>query len=374
MKRVLVMRSGAVGDFILTLPVLTALRELWPAAEIEILGHPHVAGLAVEAGLADRLSRIDDPFWLGLFAKQDTLPPHLVEAIAPRDLVVCFTPDADHAMEQRLRHACRGQVIMHPPLPPEGDVRVHATAHLLAALTPLGAQPRPQPARLSLSADRRRQGVEYLKERGLSLDRTPIVAIHPGSGSRKKCWSWEGFVGLARSLGEPHEGRGLSSVDCPLAGHADGDSPQRTVPASRAPKPAVTPGCSILFTFGPADEHLQEHVQSLGAPTSTFISDLDLTELASVLCHAQCYVGNDSGVTHLAAALGVPTVAVFGPTDPRVWAPVGSHVEVVQGRCPRGPCSREARSECPEQVCLSEITVESVRACMLRALAAEHLT
>ena len=361
------MRSGAVGDFILTLPVLTALRERWPAAEIEILGHPHIAGLAVEVGLADKLSRIDDPFWIGLFTQQEELPPQLAEALAPKDLVVCITPDADHVVEQHLRRTCRGQVIMHPPLPPEGKATVHATERLLAALAPFGFQPQPQPARLLLPEDRKQQGADYLTGRGLRLTDTPIVAIHPGSGSRKKCWPWERFEALARSLGEPPD-QGLSSVDCPLSGRADGDSPRRTVPVSRTPQPATTPTCSLLFTLGPADEHLHERMQSLDALASSIISDLGLMELASVLSHAQCYVGNDSGVTHLAAALGVPTVAIFGPTDPAVWAPLGSHVTVVQGRCPRGPCSREARTECDNQVCLTEISVERLRPCVVQAL------
>ena len=367
------MRSGAVGDFILTLPVLASLRERWPVAEIEVLGHPHIACLAVEAGLADELSRIDDPFWVGLFAQPEELPPHLVESLAPRDLVVCFTPDADHVVEDHLRRACRGQVIMHPPLPPEGNAAVHATEHLLVALAPLGVRPQPQAARLSLPDDRRRQGADYLEEQGVRLGDAPIVAIHPGSGSRKKCWPWERFENLVRSLGEPPD-RGLSFMDCPPGGPRHGDSPRRTVPVRPGPQPATTPTCSILFILGPADEHLQERVQGFDAPASTVISDLDLVELASVLCHVQCYVGNDSGVTHLAAALGIPTVAVFGPTDPGVWAPAGSHVTVVQGQCPRGPCSREARSQCSDQLCLTGITVESVRSCVFAALASKHLT
>ncbi len=65
------------------------------------------------------------------------------------------------------------------------------------------------------------------------------------------------------------------------------------------------------------------------APGAVRTGALNLHALATVLSRASLYVGNDSGVTHLAAALGVPTIALFGPTDPRSWAPVGPRVAIV---------------------------------------------
>jgi len=59
--------------------------------------------------------------------------------------------------------------------------------------------------------------------------------------------------------------------------------------------------------------------------------DLPLRTLAGVLARCSVYVGNDSGVSHLAAAVGAPTVAIFGPTDPRVWGPRGPRVQTVGG-------------------------------------------
>jgi heptosyltransferase-3 len=108
--------------------------------------------------------------------------------------------------------------------------------------------------------------------------RRDFVAIHPFSGSARKNWPLERYQELARLL-----------------------------------------ACPVEWCAGP-EEQLDGAVRIL-----------DLYELACWLATARCYVGNDSGITHLAAAVGVPVVAIFGPTDPAVWAPRGENVRVVSG-------------------------------------------
>ena len=325
MNRILVMRAGALGDFILTLPVLAALRRQWPRATIELAGHPHIAALGLEAGLVDAVTRFDDPLWAALLLPDAELRAALRDKLAACDLIVSFTPDADHTLEGQLRRACRGQVIVHPPTPTSG----HAAAHLLAALEPLGLRPAIEPT-LTLPAERVRWGERWLDARGVDRAR-PLVAIHPGSGSARKCWPWERFERVARELADRH-------------------------------------GCDVLLTFGPADERLQARAERvLGAHVHAG-TGLSVVELAAVLSLAACCVGNDSGVTHLAAALGVRTVAVFGPTDPAVWGPLGERVTIVQGQCPEGPCSRERRWECARQVCLERVSVEEVVAAVCSAM------
>jgi ADP-heptose:LPS heptosyltransferase len=73
-------------------------------------------------------------------------------------------------------------------------------------------------------------------------------------------------------------------------------------------------------------------------------------------------VGNDSGITHMAAALGVPTVAIFGPSDPRVWSPRGKRVTVVRSKIACSPCSQEKFFDCQEIECLKKVGVEDVLA------------
>ncbi|HEO71695.1 MAG TPA: hypothetical protein ENN80_10580 [Candidatus Hydrogenedentes bacterium] len=126
----------------------------------------------------------------------------------------------------------------------------------------------------------------------LRLDIRPVrserdIVIHPGSGGKSKNWPLECFLAVADLLE-----RG---------------------------------GRSIAYCLGPAEE-------SLVVPESaTLLRAESVLELAHELAAARLYIGNDSGITHLAAAVGCPTVAIFGPTDPSRWAPLGDHVRVVQG-------------------------------------------
>lgn len=121
------------------------------------------------------------------------------------------------------------------------------------------------------------------------------VLIHPGSGGKAKCWPAERFAALAGML------------------------------ASEA---------AIHWMLGPAELEIDagrfapigRRADAAGEP---LIVEHDLLRAAQRMAGMDLYVGNDAGMTHLAAALGVPTVAVFGPTDPRVWRPLGGHVAVM---------------------------------------------
>lgn len=113
----------------------------------------------------------------------------------------------------------------------------------------------------------------------------PVIIIHPGSGSKKKNWPLENFL----AVGEHLRQRG---------------------------KP-------FAWVLGPAEQRLQL------PPGGRVLPPTSLVNLASELARAALYIGNDSGITHLAAAAGCPTVAVFGSTDPRIWRPLGDNATVV---------------------------------------------
>ncbi len=298
MERILVFRSGAVGDFILTLPVFAALRRRWPAARIEIVGRPEIACLAVEGGLADAATRYEDPMWSALFVDDLEPGPALKRKLGEQDLILSFTPDRGGGLARRLRAWSRARVIAHPPHP-SGK---HAGAHLLDALAEFGLAGASPAARLPTPASRRARAAAWLAERG--LDPRRLVVLHPGSGSPRKCWPLSHFRSLVRALAR------------------SGD---------------VQPAVSV----GPAEAERGDDVRALQSEGAVLMEGLSLPELAGVLTHARAYVGNDSGITHLAAAVGAATVALFGPTDPRVWAPLGPRVRVLRGE----PMARIAPAE-----------------------------
>jgi ADP-heptose:LPS heptosyltransferase len=129
-------------------------------------------------------------------------------------------------------------------------------------------------------------------------------------------------------------------------------------------------GYEVALIEGPADRDAVERCQAAAQSPFPVLRDRSLPELAHALRSAALFVGNDSGVTHLAAAAGVPTLALFGPTDPDTWAPRGNQVRVLR-RC-------DARALEPRQIrvcagdCLERITVEEVLAAAEAMLAVDN--
>jgi len=116
-----------------------------------------------------------------------------------------------------------------------------------------------------------------------------------------------------------------------------------------------------LLLSGPADASAVAEVQqALDGQGYILLPDYPLPLLASILAHCQAYLGNDSGVSHLAAAVGTPTVAIVGPTDADVWAPRGASVRIVRGTAPCAPCSAEQRRGCRQRVCLETVSTDAV--------------
>lgn len=201
--------------------------------------------------------------------------------LAPYRRVVAWMSDPDGAITRGLHECGVESALCFHGLPPAAWPK-HASAYYLHCI---GSEPEPAPAALAIKPAAWETG----------------VVIHPGSGSPRKNWPRDRFDDLAAQLAQ--EGR------------------------------------RVRWCVGPAEEE-----NGLAAGKNALRCE-SLVELAAALAAAPLYIGNDSGVTHLAAAVGCPTVAVFGPTDPAVWAPLGPHVKVVAepgGAWPAVTAVREA--------------------------------
>lgn len=268
-----------MGDLILTLPVFTEIRRRWPRAHVCHAGYLPQARLVTAAGLADSFFPLDSAVaaeWFG------PLPEGVCwrnEWLDSFDLAITFIPDGDGCFHAHLSAAGVRRILRRSPHVTEG----HAADHFAKVLEgdDVGRTPRlPMPPGV-VEAGRRRA-----EESGGRL-----VALHPGSGSPAKNWPLARFVELAgliraRGIGRP------------------------------------------VFLAGEAESALLPALRSL-APEVVVVTGLDILELAGFLGACQAYVGNDSGVTHLAAATGIPVVALFGPTDPAIWGPRGGNVRIV---------------------------------------------
>ena len=132
-KRILVLRGGAIGDFILTLPVLQLLRQHWPGATIDLIAHPAAGRLALAGNLANALKPVDNAACAALF----TTAPIGVELrtyLERFDLIIDYLHDPDGIVARHLDENCRGRAIHHTPLVTSG----HAIDHFLAPLAGLG--------------------------------------------------------------------------------------------------------------------------------------------------------------------------------------------------------------------------------------------
>lgn len=286
--RILVIRGGAIGDFILTLPAIKLLREAFPQAHLEILGYQHIIALAEGRFYADSIRSIEYGAMAGFFVPRSELAPDLAEYFAGFQQIVSYLFDPDGFFEGNLRRAGAKNIL-------NAYARIDDSEHASRQL----ARPLQQMAL-------------YLEEHGAELYPTeadlegaqrflapaqlgPIVAIHPGSGSPKKNWPLENWAELGRRL-------------------MHGPIPLR-----------------LLVVGGEADTaqlHFLEQAWR-GEPV-LYARDLPLPEVAAILRHCRLFLGHDSGISHLAAGVGTPSVLLFGSTDPAVWAPGNRWVHALE--------------------------------------------
>jgi heptosyltransferase-2 len=303
-RRILVIRGGAIGDFILTLPALKALRDAYPHAQIEILGYKHIAALAENRFYAQAVRSIEYAPLSSFFARNSELPAESANYFASFDLIISYLYDPDRIFENNLRRCGVENLLCGPArIVQTGD---HAARQLARPMEELGIRVVDLTEKVFPSVDDRQFATEFLQNL-----QQPILAIHPGSGSTEKNWPLENWIELLSKSGH-----------FPLAENKD-------------PQPGNF--SSLVLISGEADQAEMEALErALKNRGVRFARNLPLTHLAAVLEHS-IFIGHDSGISHLAAAAGANCVLLFGPTDPKVWAPRNKNVRVL--RAPGGRLS-----------------------------------
>jgi len=304
MNRILVIRGGAIGDFVLTLPALKALRDARPQARIEILGYKHIAALAENRFYAQAVRSIEYGRLSSFFVRNSELPAELANYFASFDLIISYLYDPDRIFENNLRRCGVEHLLC-------GSGRIvqtadHAARQLAQPIEDLGIRVVDLAERVFPSVDDRQFARKFLRDL-----QEPILAIHPGSGSTEKNWPLENWIELFSTSGR-----------FPLA-------------ESQDPKPGNF--SSLIIISGEADQTETEALErALKNRDVRFAKNLPLTDLAAVL-ERSIFIGHDSGISHLAAAAGANCVLLFGPTDPNLWAPKNKNVQVL--RAPGGRLS-----------------------------------
>ena len=275
---ILVVRPGAIGDTLLTFPLLRALKTRERDVHITFVSNPAVLPLAQQFGIADAVFNYAALEWSELFSQNGIRSAFMQGIAQPTDRTICWVRDPDDVVQHNLSAAGITDVTIAPGRPIEPS-KIHIVTYLARTIgMTLTEQERLQP----FSAG--------------PMNDTQRVAIHPGSGGAAKCWPIEYFAALITALW------------------------QQAIP--------------VLLLAGPADtERLSLLMQLLSSPPASALLELvvnaPLVEVAARLQECRSYLGNDSGVTHLAAMLGLPTVVLFGPSNPTVWRPIGLEVYVL---------------------------------------------
>jgi heptosyltransferase-2 len=331
-RNILIFHLNQIGDLMFTLPALKALRESFPQARITSIVRPYLTDLVAHTGYVDEV--IQRPRGGPLVA---AALGRRLRRLRP-DLAVVFSQSATMALCARLSGAphrigyvdsdlCRflSHRIQERGIPCPGKVM-----HLVRGL---GITPEKMDyvglARLSAQDDE--AGAKLLAERGPEGS-GPLIALAPGESTENpyKSWSPEGFKELASGLVQHHRAR-LIVV---------GSEKDRML------------GYEILFPVGMDEGNLA------GRTTPA--------ELAAVLSRCDLLIGIDSGPMHVAAAMGVPVVGLFGPTDPGRTGPMGDGHEIIYHPQPCGPCMAPT---CAARTCMTSITPDEVALAATRALA-----
>ena len=243
--------------------------------------------MALATGIVDEVHDYQAVCWSQLFLSVNSgrVRDKRLKAILQRtQLVICWLSDPDGVVENNLRAAGIQQVIVAPGRPDVSNAEsVHITTYL---------------ARTSWLTVQKPLRSMYLALPGVrqQVSQTGSVAVHPGSGGVQKCWPVERFAEVIYRLGQ------RDKAVLVLAG------------------PAEEERLSVLRTLLHSDFPVRE---------CEFLVDAPLMAVAQQLLQCRCYIGNDTGLTHLAAMLGIPTLALFGPSNPLIWHPPGPHVTVL---------------------------------------------
>ncbi len=276
--KILIIRGGAIGDFILTLPVFSALRQQFPEAHLEVLGYPHIANLALAGGLVDQVRSIESRALAQFFARGGDLSEELSDYFASFAIVISYLYDPDQIFQTNVARCTKAPFLAAPHRPDE-KLKLHATKTFLQPLERLAI----------FDADSVPQ--LFLNSRPTTLNQ---IALHPGSGSEQKNWPETKWAKLLAQL-------------------------------------VVETRFNLVLIGGEA-EGMRLKRLSAQLPHGRFelAENLPLVELASRLHSCAGFIGHDSGISHLAAALDLPGLILWGETVEEIWRPPSPRTKIIR--------------------------------------------
>ena len=324
--KILIRATNWVGDAIMALPALRAVRARFSEAEITILARPYVAAIYQEQRVCDKMMFVEDT--------RDTVR----ELRAQKFDTALLLQNAFHAawfawragIPERIGYARDGRsplLTKAVPVPKPGEIPVHEQYYYLELLRRAGwldSLPNESFIKLNVPEENRQRAAAFLLASGARPEGFRIAIGAGASYGSAKCWPPDRFAELANRL------QAQTQADVILFG----------TPAEAAVSSAIAAGMSH--------------------PPIDLTGKTSINDLPAMLSQCHLFIGNDSGAMHVAAAVGLPVVAVFGPTDPLGTAPVTPHCSIVQEKPYCSPCFLR---RCPtDHRCMTHITPAAVEA------------
>ena len=285
--RILVIRRGAIGDTIVTLPTLGILRENYPDAYTEVIGNREYWEIAHNRYYVNAVSGGETGLTNDLYSRDGRPSNEIIDYFSSFDLIIAYISDPDGIIKENLKRIRAKRTIIYPPFPKGDDL--HAADYTALVLREMGfAVNPPLFPKVYLSREDRDFASQFLSP---FMGYQPLVTIHPRTFGTKG-WAIEKFINIGRWI----------------EGSLNGKS---------------------IWIMGPAEEENIKLIKS-NFPSSPFLNLYSIPKVAAVLSFSHLYLGCDTGISHLAAAAGARVLALFGPTNPQVWCPRGERVWIIK--------------------------------------------
>lgn len=313
MARTIVLFPGSLGDFLCFFPALQAIGK--HQRNLVIVGRETTRALlgalvCFPRSVSVQTVSLDEARFARLFAScSSAKDADLDSFFSPATSVLSWFGASLPRLKKNLEKYAPGRVTVFPFF--SGQVESHASAYYLSCLGETEKERLHRPPSVQLKEPWLQWGVEYWRQR--AWESKQVLIVHPGSGGKRKRWRAEGFRHVAEGWR---------------------DSGDR----------------EVLILLGPAEAEEGAYWSRYGHVETS----LELAQVASILIRATCYIGNDSGVSHLAGAVGAQGVVIFGPTRPEQWRPLGGGLKVIKNTSYRKKWPNR------ERISLEEVTPEKV--------------
>lgn len=285
--RILVIRRGAIGDTVVTLPALEILRRSYPDSYIEVIGNPNHWEIAKGRYYVDYVLRDDASPISGLYLKDGKIGRDVSNYFSSFDLIIAYISDPEGTVSDNLRKTGVRRILVYLPFPKGDDL--HAADYTALVLREIGLHVTPPLyPKIHLSGEDLDFATAFLSSHA---EYKPLVAIHPRTFGIK-AWPIERFINIGKWIEDTELGK-------------------------------------TIWITGEAEEESIDLIKS-HFPSSQILHLHPLPRVAAVLSLSQLYLGCDTGISHLAAAVGTPVLSLFGPTNPNVWGPRGKRVWIIK--------------------------------------------